>query len=79
MESILILILQLFTAGEDISQAVLGKSLKAALQEDVICRQHFDDRQDDFQKALQIDNPAIRMHALEFLRAQILAKCGVRP
>lgn len=78
MEWVLSLFLQLVSTGDDLSQAIMDKPLKAVIQEQVVCRKYFEHHEEEFQEAMQIENPARRRHALESLRVQVLAKCGVR-
>lgn len=79
MEWILSLTLQLVSAADDLSQAIMNKPLTAVIQEHVVCRKYFEDHEEEFQEAMRIENPTLQMRALESLRAQVLAKCGVRP
>jgi hypothetical protein len=78
MEWLLSLILQLFSTGNDLSQATMNKPLKAVIQEHVVCRTYFEHHEEEFQEAMRIENPTVRGHVLESLRVQVLAKCGVR-
>ena len=79
MEWVLSLILQLVSTADDLSQATMNKPLKAVIQEHVVCRTYFEHHEEEFQETMRIENPTRRRHALESLRVQILAKCGVRP
>jgi hypothetical protein len=79
MEWVLSLILQLVGTADDLSQAAMDKPLKAVIQEQVVCRKYFEHHEEEFQEAMRIENPTLRGHALESLRVQVLAKCGVRP
>ena len=79
MEWVLSLILQLVNAADDLSQATMNRPLTAVIQEHVVCRKYFEHHEEEFQEALRIENPTRRRHALESLRGQVLAKCGVRP
>lgn len=79
MEWVLSLIIQLVSTGDDLSQATMGQPLKVVIQEYVVCRKYFDHHEEEFQEAMRIENPTRRRHALESLRVQVLAKCGVRP
>lgn len=78
MEWILSLILQLVSAVDVLSQATINKSLTAVIQEYVVCRKYFEDHEEEFQEAMRIENPMRRCSALESLRVQVLAKCGVQ-
>lgn len=79
MEWLLSLMLQLFNIGDDLSQAAMNKPLKAVIQEHVVCRKYFERHEEQFQEAMRIENLTRRSHALESLRVQVLAECGVRP
>lgn len=79
MEWVLSLIIQLVSTGDDLSQAMMNKPLKAVIQEQVVCRKYFEHHEEEFQEAMRIENPTLRTYALESLRVQVLAKCGVRP
>jgi hypothetical protein len=79
MEWVLSLILQLVSTGDDLSQATMNRPLKAVIQEQVVCRKYFEHHDEKFQEAMRIENITLRRHALESLRVQVLAKCGVRP
>ena len=79
MEWVLSLILQLVSAADDLSQATMNKSLTAVIQEQVVCKTYFEHHEEEFQEVLRIENPMRQRHALESLRTQVLAKCGVRP
>lgn len=79
MEWVLSLILQLVSTADDLSQATMNKPLTAVIQEQVICRKYFEHHEEEFQEAMQIENLTLRRNALESLRVQVLAKCGVRP
>lgn len=72
-------VLQLVSMSDDFSQATMNKPLKAVIQEHVVCRKYFEHHEEEFQEAMRIENPTLPRHALEFLRVQVLAKCGVRP
>lgn len=78
MEWLLSLVLQLVSMSDGFSQATMNKPLKAVIQEHVVCRTYFEQHEEEFQEAMCIENPAVRRHALEFLRVLVLAKCGVR-
>jgi hypothetical protein len=79
MEWFLSLILQLVSTGDDLSQATMNKPLTAVIQEQVICRKYFEHHDEEFQEAMSIEGATQRQLALERLRLQVLAKCGVRP
>jgi len=79
MEWVLSLILQLVSTADDLSQAIMNKPLTAVIQEQVVCRTYCEHHEEEFQEVMQIENPSLRAHALESLRVQALAKCGVRP
>ena len=79
MEWILSLIIQLVSTGDDLSQATMNKPLKAVIQEHLVCRTYFEHHEGEFQAVMLIEDPTLRRHALESLRVQVLAKCGVRP
>lgn len=79
MEWILNLILQLVCSADDLSQATMNKSLTAVIQEHVVCRKYFEGHEGEFQKAMRIENPTRRTYALDSLRVQVQAKCGVWP
>lgn len=79
MEWVLSLIFQLVSIMDDLSQATMNKPLTAVIQEQVVCRKYFEHHEEEFLEAMQIENPTRRRHALESLRGQVLAKCGVRP
>ena len=79
MEWLLSLVLQLVSMSDDFSQATMNESLKAVIQEHVVCRTYFEHHEEEFHEAMWIENPALRRHALEFLSVQVLAQCGVRP
>jgi hypothetical protein len=74
-----ILILQVVSGGNSLTQATLNMPLKEALQEYVVCRKDFNEHQNEFEDAMNIGDLTLRRHALESLRVQVLAKCGVRP
>ena len=73
------LILQIVTAADALSQATMNKPLTAAIQEHVVCRKYFEQHEEEFQSAIRIEDPMRQRQSLESLRAQVLAKCGVRP
>ncbi|ALA59978.1 hypothetical protein [Nitrospira moscoviensis] len=79
MELLLSLILQIVDAGDGLSEAIMGKSLKAVIQEHVVCKRHFEQREEDFRAAMRIENPTVRAYALDALRRRVLEQCGVRP
>ena len=79
MEWFLSLLLQLVSAADDLSQATMNKPLTAVIQEQVVCRKYFEHHEEEFHDVLRIENPTRQRHALESLRVQVLAKCGVRP
>ena len=79
MELLLSLILQIVDAGDGLSEAIMGKSLKAVIQEHVVCKEHFEQREEDFQAAMRIENPTVRAYALDALMRRVLEQCGVRP
>ncbi|THI84704.1 MAG: hypothetical protein CAF41_010555 [Nitrospira sp. CG24A] len=79
MEWVLSLIIQLVSTGDDLSQATMNKPLKAVIQEHVVCRTYFEHHDEEFQEAMKIEGATQRQLALERLRLQALAKCGVRP
>lgn len=79
MEWVLSLILQLVSTADDLIQATMGQPLKAVIQEQVVCRKYFEHHEEEFQEVMRIENPTRRRYALESLRGQVLAKCGVRP
>lgn len=78
MEWILSLILQLVSAADDLSQAIMNKPFTVVIQEHVVCRKYVEDYEDEFQEARQIENPMRRSQVLEALRVQVLQACGVR-
>ena len=79
MEWLLSLVLQLVSMSDDFSQATMNKPLKAVIQEHVVCRKYFEHHEEEFQEAMRIEPAMLRAQALESLRVQVLAKCGVRP
>jgi len=74
-----ILILQVVSGGDALTQATLTMSLKETLQEYVVCRKDFAKHQEQFEAAMRIESPTLRRNVLEGLRLQVLAKCDVRP
>lgn len=79
MEWVLSLILQLVGTADDLSQATMNRPLTAVIQEHVVCRKYFEHHEEEFQEVMRIENPTRRRYALESLRVQVRAKCGVRP
>ena len=78
-EWLLSLILQLVSTADDLSQATMDEPLKAIIQEHVACGEYFEHHEEEFQEARRIGNPTLRRHAMDSLRVQALAKCGIRP
>jgi len=74
-----ILIIQVVSGGNSLTQATLNISLKEALQEYVVCRKEYAEYQPEFDKALEIENPFRQYDELAAIRLRVLAKCRVRP
>ncbi|MGH9429607.1 MAG: hypothetical protein ACRD2L_25255 [Terriglobia bacterium] len=74
-----LLIIQVISGGDSLTQATMNMSLKEVLQEYVVCRKEFEEHQREFEEATTIEGPTQRQLSLERLRLKVLAKCGVRP
>jgi len=77
--ALLVLIIQVISDGDSLTQATMNMSLKEVLQEYVVCRKEFEEHQREFEEATTIEKPTQRLLSLERLRLKVLAKCGVRP
>lgn len=74
-----ILILQVVSGGDALTQTTLSMSLKEALEEHVVCTKGFAEHRKGFEEPVNIGDLTLRWHALETVRLQVLAKCGVQP
>ncbi|MDP3090222.1 MAG: hypothetical protein Q8N04_06055 [Nitrospira sp.] len=74
-----ILILQVVSGGDALTQATLNMSLKEALQEYVVCRKEYAEYKPEFDKALERENLFQQDDELEAIRLRVLAKCRVKP
>lgn len=74
-----ILILQVVSRGDSLTQATLNMSLIEALQEYVACRKEFAEYRSEFDKAVEIENLFQQLDELEAKHLRALAKCRVKP
>ncbi|MDK2744404.1 MAG: hypothetical protein NDI90_16000 [Nitrospira sp. BO4] len=65
--------------GDVTTEAIFNLSLKQTLQEYVVCREEFAARAEDFQRAEQLTDAALRAFAVNQLRLTALQDCRVRP
>ncbi len=79
MEWLLPLMLQIVIPADSLMQVTLNKSLAQVIQEQISCRKEFDDAKQEFEQAIQIDDPMARLNAIDRLRRTVLLRCGVRP
>lgn len=78
MEWLLPLILQIVIPADSLMQVTLNKSLAQVIQERISCRKEFDEAKQEFEQAIQIDDPMARLNAVDRLRRTVLLRCGVR-
>lgn len=79
MEWLLPLILQIVIPADSLTQITLNKSLAMVIQEQISCRREFDEAMPEFEQVNAIDDPLMRLNAIDRLRRQVLLRCGVRP
>lgn len=79
MEWLLPLILQIVIPADSLMQVILNKSLAQVIQEQVSCRKEFNEARWEFDKVNLIDDPLIRLNAIDKQRRTVLLRCGVRP
>ncbi|CAE6753271.1 hypothetical protein [Nitrospira defluvii] len=79
MEWLLPLILQIVIPADSLMQVTLNKSLAQVIQEQISCRKEFNEAKKEFEEANTIDDPLIRLIAIDKLRRTVLLRCGVRP
>ncbi|MCS6262868.1 MAG: hypothetical protein H8K11_03855 [Nitrospira sp.] len=79
MEWLLPLILQFVIPADSLMQVTLNKSLAQVIQEQISCRKEFDEAQQEFEQANNIDDVLMRLNDVDKIRRQVLLRCGVRP
>ena len=79
MEWLLPLIWKIVIPADSLMQVTLNKSLAQVIQEQISCRKEFDEAKPEFEEANTIDDPFMRLNALDKLRRAVLLRCGVRP
>jgi hypothetical protein len=79
MEWLLPLILQFVIPADSLMQVTLNKSLAQIIQEQISCRKEFDEAQQEFEQANNIDDVVMRLNDIDKIRRQVLLRCGVRP
>ena len=79
MEWLLPLILQIVVPADSLMQITLNKSLAQVIQEQISCRKEFDEAQQEFEQANNIDDVLMRLNDVDKIRRQVLLRCGVRP
>mgnify|MGYP003460399554 FL=1 len=79
MEWLLSLILQIVIPADSLMQVTLNKTLAQVIQEQISCRKEFDEAQQEFEQANNIDDVLMRLNDVDKIRRQVLLRCGVRP
>jgi hypothetical protein len=79
MEWLLPLILQIVIPADSLLQVTLNKSLAQVIQEQISCRKEFNEAKQEFEQVNNIDDPFVRLNAIDKLRRVVLLRCGVGP
>ncbi len=79
MEWLLPLILQIVIPADSLMQVTLNKTLAQVIQEQISCRKEFNEARNEFEQVNIIDDPLMRLNAIDKLRRSVLLRCGVRP